>query len=150
MSPGIQPSSPESGPDRIPTTWPESVQKGQILAGSSQKIPTRMADRLDPCRLAGICPERLDPCRLVGIWPERLDSSGSGSFRPVSRSPAVLGRISAKTARIRATQILIRLSGLRPLSYNQNPVKVVEILSVSDEISSPVIFILFYINIYMF
>jgi len=33
---------------------------------------------------------------------------------------------------------------------SQNPKKVVGILSVSDEISSPVIFILFYINIYMF
>jgi hypothetical protein len=38
-----------------------------------------------------------------------------------------------------------------PASGNnsQNPVKVAEILPVNDGISSPMIFILFYINIYM-
>jgi exopolysaccharide biosynthesis protein len=78
----------------------------------------------------------------------------SGSSRPdlgnFGRNPVIF-------AGIRPIQILTRLFGLRIPAFildsgnsSQNPVNVAEILSISDEISSSVIFILFYINIYMF
>jgi hypothetical protein len=65
------------------------------------------------------------------------------------------GQNQATFAGIQPTQILkktIRIPAfISDSGYSsQNPVKVAEILSVSDGISSSVIFILFYINIYMF
>jgi hypothetical protein len=119
---GFRPSSLDFGhqTDHIPATWPESGENGRISAGWP------------------------DQARTTG----RLDSSGSSSFRPVCRSPAVLSRIPANPYSNKTIQIP---AFILDYSYSShNPVKVTGILSVSDEISSPVIFILFYINIYMF
>jgi hypothetical protein len=66
----------------------------------------------------------------------------------VGLSPVVLCRIPANPNSNKTVRILAFISDSGYSS--RNPVKVAEILSVSDGISSPVIFILFYINIYMF
>jgi hypothetical protein len=139
--------SPESGDgirsarfrpsDRI---WPESW----IPA-----IWPDLAREPDPCRLAGSLPAL---SREAGSRPAgRTDLARSGQmaeirpFVPESgslcRNPAIPD--SDETVRIPA---FISNSG-----YNsRNQVKMVRILSVSDRISSSVIFILFYIYIYIF
>jgi len=122
--------NPDSGDQtgRIPAIWPEWPD----LARTSQpKWPVRWIDLATISR------------------PEQPDSSGFGKI------PPVLCRIPVVLARIRPTQMPTKLSEFRPFisdsGYSsQNPVKVAGILLVSDGISSPLIFILFYINIYMF
>jgi hypothetical protein len=90
-------------------------------------------------------PERPDPGRP---WPKRPipdRQAGSGqNIRLAGRiwpDPAILD--SDETVRIPA---FISNSGY----ISRNQVKMVKILSASDRISSSMIFILFYINIYMF
>jgi len=104
---------------RIPAIWPES------------RIP---ADWPDLAREAGSRP-------AGPIWPERpagrTDLARSGHFR---LNPAIPD--SDETVRILA---FISNSGY----ISRNQVKMVRILSVSDRISSSMIFILFYINIFM-
>jgi hypothetical protein len=131
-SDGIRPPSPESGQldsgeqyDRNPAIWPA----GRIW-------PERPDP--DPASLPGsslssqIWPESGRLCRIPTKLPE------SDHFR---QNPAIPD--SDKTVRIPAF-----ISNSCYISRNQ--VKMVRILSVSDRISLSMIFILFYINIYMF
>jgi hypothetical protein len=77
------------------------------------------------------------------IWPDpaSLPGSGlSGQIQPDGRIPAIPD--SDEIVRIPA---FISNSGY----INRNQVKIVRILLVSDRISSSIIFILFYINIFM-
>jgi hypothetical protein len=71
------------------------------------------------------------------IWPDPSSLSGSGHFR---RNPVIPD--FDETVRISA---FISNSGY----ISRNQVKIVRIFSVSDRISSSMIFILFYINIFM-
>jgi hypothetical protein len=68
--------------------------------------------------------------------------------RSFGRNPATFAGNPANQDSDETVQILAFISDSGYSSWN--PIKVAGILSVSDEISSPVIFILFYINIYMF
>jgi hypothetical protein len=134
---GIQPPSPEFGQpnsgdqsDRNPAIWPDLAREPD----SGQTWP----ERPDPGRP---WPERSVPGRP---WPERPAGwtdlagwPGSGHFR---RNPAIPD--SDETVRIPA---FISNSGY----ISRNQVKIVRILSISDRISSSMIFILFYINIFM-
>jgi hypothetical protein len=102
-----------------------SGQRGRIPAGPGQsgQIPAGPGQR----------------GRFPAGWPD-----GSGQIRPESghfrRNPAI--PYSDETVRIPA---FISNSGY----ISRNQVKIVRILSVSNRISSSMIFILFYINIFM-
>jgi hypothetical protein len=111
--------------------WPEHPGQNERLAkqiwpeylGQKGRIP---ADWLNSSSFGRILASRLESGRSV---PD------SGHF---FRNPATPD--SDETVRIRAF--------ISDFGYSsRNPVKVAEILSISYEISSPVIFILFYINI---
>jgi hypothetical protein len=102
-------------------------------------------------------------------WPERPDSSGSGripasgpdsdNFGP---NPASGPGVRPFCAKFRATghfrrnptnidsKETVRIPAFNLDSGYSSRIKVAGILLVSDGISSPVIFILIYINIYMF
>jgi hypothetical protein len=122
----------EIRPTQIPATkldvfWPSSRIPVGWPDKSSQKIP---AGSLPTGRDLAIL--RLFCAGFRQFWPE------SGHFCRNLTNPD-----SNETIRIPAF--------ISNSSYSsRNPVKVVGILLVNDEISSPVIFILFYINIYMF
>jgi hypothetical protein len=130
--------SPESGDGirsaQIPTTklvvFRPSGQNGRIwpeYPGQNSQIPAVLAG------FSAVL------SRNATIFAEiRSFLSESGHFRRNLANPDF-----DETVRIPA---FISNSGYS----SWNPVKVAEILSVSDGISSPMIFILFYINTYMF
>jgi hypothetical protein len=143
---GIRPPSPESGqprfqqpiwpdPGRPAGIWPEPAGSGRDPIGLARSPGSGRSGQ----RAGLLWP---DPSRL---WPERPDSgqmpAGSGQIRPLRLNPAIPD--SDKTVRIPA--IILNSDCI-----NRNQVKMVRILSVSDGISLSMIFILFYINIYMF
>jgi hypothetical protein len=102
---------------------------------------------------------------MVGSLPTRRDLARTAGFQPNSSSS---GRISASRLEFGGSVLDCCSFGRNPANpdsdetiripafisdsgySSRNLVKVAEILLVSDRISSPVIFILFYINIYMF
>jgi hypothetical protein len=119
-------------------------------------------------RTDGSLPTSRDLARMVGFWPTGQILVVLVGFWPVGRSPTVLCQILIVLAEIRSLlpesghfhrnpanldsdKIFRILAFISDSGYSsRNPVKVAWILSVSNGISSPVIFILFYINIYMF
>jgi hypothetical protein len=98
--------------DRIPATWPESGQNSQARAAGFPAGWPESGQNI-PARTAGFRPV----CRRLAVLNEFRQFFG---WNPVFMPG------------IRPTQILTRLSGFRPLSYSQNSIKVVGILSIND------------------
>jgi hypothetical protein len=106
--------------------WPERLNPGRPWL--ERPVPGRL------------WPERPDPASLPGSWLDGRNPAIPDSDETV-RNQAILD--SDETVRIPAF-----ISNSDYISRNQ--VKMIKILSFSDRISSSMIFILFYINIYMF
>jgi hypothetical protein len=116
----------------------EDARRSRSILNGTVDLQVQAADHHQNIAGIGI---RQHPVNVAGIWPESpVPGRLAGQIWLDGRNPAIPD--SDETVRILA---FISNSGY----ISQNQVKIARILSISDRISSSMIFILFYINIFM-